>query len=219
MCFFLYFLVHSLIRYQRARVKSLKATSKYYLAFGFFYFMTLINYVQNEIQLIIKNSTGSFPFPDLTIFIMIFEETLQIESNSVFTLILFLISITPLIHVNETRFLNWNRPYLTMLAFIHMIASFIALNFSYIPLLYAVLLVIGILMLMAGCASIHVKMYLKSEGKLKKYAFITLLGWFIYIMGVLFPIFIVPELHTILSHLISIIGACFIFYGTNLTEI
>jgi hypothetical protein len=213
--FFVVFLINAIINYRNARKNKLEVSQKYFLAYFLFFLFSLINYLQTEIDI----HFSIYPPKEEGFTLQLGALITAIPVQTVITIVLLIPSLIPLIFIIEKYFLNWKRPYLTVIGIIMLIVFPIGIIVPDTITFVTIFIAVGLLLMIAGFLSIYFRVAIKSSGVVRKSAILTALGWLVQIVGFIIPSLAGetdPVVQGLISHIIAIFGVIMIFLGMRL---
>lgn len=219
--FFAAFFVQSINNFQTAKDKSESQAEKYFLAHMIFFFISLISFIQAEVDLFFSIYPASFVWKAY-----LGEIIIQVPIQSLLFIGLLVPSIIPIVYVIERELLSFKFQILTGLGIIITgllnVTIFIpvTITFTIIPVL------VGTIILCLSFISIYFKLILDSDGFIRRSAIYSFFGWISLVIGfVVVGIIIViagdvaePTFWGVVSHSIAIGGVILIFNGSRIIK-
>lgn len=212
MSFFTIFFLLSLFNYRKVKAQDLKVSARYFLACAFLFLMSLLNYIQAEINV----HTQFYPDLEWTVYFGLFP--LYLPFNTVIFFIIFIPSILPLVYVIEIHFQKWERPYLTVVAVVSFFLFILALVVPAMTVINLFIAIVVLGLVLTLFTSLYVKMAIRAKGKLRASAILIVSGLIIQLVSLLLPMPKVITYEPIISHTIAIIGNICLFIGMILTS-
>lgn len=222
--FFGVFLVQSYLNHKLAVQREETQAKKYFAAHIIFFLLSLISFIQAEVDLLHTNLMGSSIYPSWLIWeAKLGGESILVPIQSILFIGLLVPSILPIVYVIEKELLKFKFQILSLFG-IGLLSILIltilvpsSISITIIPVL------IGVFILCFSFISIYIKLMLNSDGEIKKSAIYSLVGWVLLVIGfVVVGIIIVlvgdvaePTIYGVISHSIAIGGVILIFEGSR----
>jgi hypothetical protein len=212
MGFFLVFTIRSFMNFKDAKDNELDVSAKYFLSMSIFFLISLINYIQAEINL------QFHVFPNIEYPIPLGTPPLMMPLTTVMFFLFFVPSVLPVIYVNEIYFQKWKNPYVTVLGIVSFMILFITITIPAFTLILLVISLITMVLMFLIFLSLYIKMAIKSTGTLKKSASMMIIGWLSLLFSLLVPLPFDPAIQPIFNHSIAIFASICLYFGIKLSS-
>lgn len=211
MGFFLLFTIISFLNFKKAKGEQLNVSSKYFLSMSIFFLISLINYIQAEINLQFQ------VLPTIQYTIPLGSPPLVMPFTTVMFILFFIPSVLPVIYVNERYFQKWEKPYITFLGLISFVLLIITILSPQLTLITLAIGLTSMILMFLIFLSLYIKMAVKSTGMLRTSASMMIAGWILLLISLLIPLPLDILIQSIFNHSIAIVGTILLFIGIKIS--